>query len=173
MPSAQGSGAAELRDMTWDLAGSENSENDAEKYLTFFIDQTLYAISSFQVLEILPYEKITKIPRLPDFIKGVVNIRGKIIPVLDLAMVMGKEPARYTEETCLILVEDGNTVLGLLVDRVNDVSSVEKAGITEYSKLIGDKGGDFVSGICKTATQTAMILDIHKVLAVETPARSR
>lgn len=100
-----------------------------EKYLTFFIDEQLYAIPSNEVIEIMCMQPITHIPNLPPFIKGVINLRGKIVPILDMRTKFDKEPVSYGSRTNIIVAETEDLNAGLIVDTVNDVSDIAKTQI--------------------------------------------
>ncbi len=108
-------------------AVAENNESiSTEKYLTFFIDKQLYAIPSNEVIEIMCMQPITHIPNLPPFIKGVINLRGKIVPIVDMRSKFDKESAAYGSRTNIIVVETEDLNAGLIVDTVNDVSDIAK-----------------------------------------------
>ncbi len=140
-------------------------DNQTEKYLTFFVDKQLYTIPSSQVIEIISMLPITYMPRLPEFVKGVINIRGKVIPVIELQMRLKKTPAVYDDQTCIIVIEIGELIAGFIVDQVHDVTDIAKNQISPAPKVSKkDKERDFLCGIAKLNDSIAMILDSEKTM---------
>ena len=146
--------------------GSTSLENvPTEKYLTFFIDEQLFAIQSSQVVEIIRMQPITFMPKLPPFVKGVINLRGKIVPLIDLRIRLGKEPIEYNEHTSIVVIETGELSVGFIVDRVNDVTDISKNQISDSPKLAKEIENNFVIGIASLEEQVAMLLDPVRILA--------
>lgn len=140
-------------------------DNESEKYLTFFVNNQLYTIPSSQVIEIISMQTITYMPRLPEFVKGVINIRGKVIPLIELQLRLKKTSAAYDEHTCIIVVELGDTSVGFIVDRVHDVTDISISQISPAPKVSKtERQNDFLSGIAKLPDGIAMILDSQKVM---------
>ena len=95
-----------------------------EKYLTFYIENQLYAIPSSQVMEIIRMQPITFMPNMPSFVKGIINLRGKIVPLIDLNMKFGKPGSEYNDRTSIVVVEAEDINVGLIVEAVNDVTDI-------------------------------------------------
>lgn len=141
----------------------------AEKYLTFFIDRQLYALPTSQVVEIIRLQPITRLPNLPDYVKGVINLRGKIVPLIDMRLKFAKESVPYDSLTSVVIVEKGDMTAGLIVDSVKDVRDVAKDQIFDASKYKKGGGERFVSAIASLKTTSAMILDITRILSEHGP----
>lgn len=138
-----------------------------EKYLTFFIDEQLFAIQSSQVAEIIRMQPITFMPKLPAFVKGVINLRGKIVPLIDLRIKLGKTPIEYDEHTSIVVIEAGDINVGFIVDRVNDVTDISKNQISDSPKLAKDTTTNYVTGIATLENEVAMLLNPDRILAQE------
>ncbi|MCG8640333.1 MAG: chemotaxis protein CheW [Desulfobacterales bacterium] len=139
------------------------------KYLTFSLADEEYGIGILKVKEIIGMMPITSVPRTTDFVKGVINLRGKVIPVLDLRIKFEMESVPYTERTCIIVVEietDAETVLtGIVVDSVSEVLNI-KADEIEKTPAFGAKvQHDYILGMAKTEGGVKILLNIDKVLS--------
>ncbi|HHV31951.1 chemotaxis protein CheW [Caproiciproducens sp. LBM24188] len=146
-------------------ASQSSAENvPTEKYLTFFIDGQLFALQSSQVVEIIRMQPITFMPHLPPFVKGVINLRGKIVPLIDLRLKLGKPEIEYNDRTSIIVVETGEFSIGFIVDMVNDVVDVSNNQISESPRLGKDITNNYVSGIATLEHEVALILNLTKLL---------
>lgn len=146
-------------------AAAENMPT--EKYLTFFIEGQLFAIQSSQVVEIIRMQPITFMPKLPPYVKGVINLRGKIVPLIDLRLRLDKPPLEYDDHTSIIVVEAGDFSVGFIVDRVNDVTDIALNQISEAPKLGKDTASNYVTGLATLESGVAMLLNTMKLLTVE------
>lgn len=145
--------------------GSSSNENvPTEKYLTFFIDEQLFAIQSSQVVEIIRMQPITFMPKLPPYVKGVINLRGKIVSLIDLRLKLNKAPIEYDDHTSIVVVETGDFSVGFIVDRVNDVTDIAKNQISDSPKLAKDSANNYVAGIATLENEVAMLLNVTKLL---------
>ena len=141
------------------------------KYLTFCLANEEYGIGILKIKEIIGMMTITTVPQTPEFVKGVINLRGKVIPVLDLRRRFGMEPMNYTERTCIIVVEiaggAGNVMIGVVVDSVSEVLSI-KADVIEETPSFGTKlSTDYILGMAKIGKGVKILLDIDKVLGAD------
>ncbi len=141
------------------------------KYLTFSLAEEEYGIGILKVKEIIGMMPITIVPQTPSYIKGVINLRGKVIPVVDLRVKFMMEAADYTERTCIIVVEisaAGRTILmGIVVDSVSEVLNIKGADI-EATPAFGTKlDTEFILGMAKIGGGIKILLDIDRVLSVE------
>jgi purine-binding chemotaxis protein CheW len=149
-----------------------NAMSDREgKYLTFSLANEEYGIGILKIKEIIGMMPITTVPQTPEFVKGVINLRGRVIPVLDLRSRFGMDPVDYTERTCIIVVEiaggAGNVMIGVVVDSVSEVLSI-KAEVIEETPSFGTKlSTDYILGMAKIGKSVKIILDIDKVLGAE------
>jgi len=141
------------------------------KYLTFSLANEEYGIGILKIKEIIGMMPITSVPQTPEFVKGVINLRGKVIPVLDLRRRFGMEPMDYTERTCIIVVEiagaAGNVMIGVVVDSVSEVLSI-KAEAIEDTPTFGIKlNTDYILGMAKIGKNVKILLDIDRVLGAD------
>lgn len=148
-------------DLDDDLYDDEDTQKD--KYLTFHIGTEDYGISIAHVIEIIGIQSITEIPEMPDFIKGVINLRGKVIPVMDVRTRFKLPPREYDERTCIIVVEIDGTSVGLVVDAVNEVADIPEDQVEAPPKS-KRKGGSYIQGIGKIDKEVKILLDINKIL---------
>ena len=135
------------------------------KYLTFRLADEEYGVAILKVLEIMGVVDITAVPRMPTFMKGVINLRGKVIPVVDLRLKFCLDELSYTEETCIIVVDVGNEI-GIIVDTVCEVLDVAKENIEPPPSLGGAVDTSFILGMGKVGEAVKILLDIDRVLTV-------
>ena len=138
------------------------------KYLTFTLENEEYGIGILKVKEIIGMMSITSVPRTPEFVKGVINLRGKVIPVLDLRLKFNMGEIPYTDRTCIIVVEidsDCATVLiGIVVDAVSEVLNIKESNIEDTPTFGTSLNTDYILGMAKTEGSVKILLDIDKVL---------
>jgi purine-binding chemotaxis protein CheW len=152
-------------DMT-ELMGGE-----ATQYLTFKLDDEVFAVGIDKVREVLDYTTVTKVPQTPDFMRGVINLRGSVVPVVDMRLKFGMPRTEKTVNTCIIIVEinlkDETTVLGALADSVQEVLDLEPEQIEPAPKIGTKLNTDFIRGMGKQDEQFIIILDINRVFSSE------
>jgi len=141
------------------------------KYLTFTMADEDYGIGILKIKEIIGMMPITFVPQTPKFVKGVINLRGKVIPVMDLRLRFGMESIEYNDRTCIIVVEisgeTGNIMVGIVVDTVSEVLNI-KAEDIEDTPAFGTKlDTDYILGMAKTEGGVKILLDIDRVLKSE------
>ncbi len=138
------------------------------KYLTFSLAGEEYGIGILKVKEIIGMMPITTVPRTPGFVKGVINLRGKVIPVVDLRLKFGMEKMDYTERTCIIVVEiagqGGSVLIGIVVDAVSEVLNIKGADIEDTPAFGAKLNTDYIRGMAKMNGGVKILLDIDKVL---------
>jgi purine-binding chemotaxis protein CheW len=141
------------------------------KYLTFSLAGEEYGISILKIKEIIGMMPITTVPRTPPFVKGVINLRGKVIPVVDLRLKFGMEEMGYTERTCIIVVEtrgqSGSVLVGIVVDSVSEVLNIKGGDIEETPAFGARLDTDYILGMAKMNGGVKILLDIDKVLGTE------
>ena len=141
------------------------------QYLTFKLEDEVYATDIAQVREVLEYSKVTKVPRTPDYMRGVINLRGRVVPVLDLKLRFGMSRTEQTINTCVIIVEvnmEGEKmVIGALADSVQEVIEMDPSVIEPPPKIGTKLNTDFIRGMGKRDDQFVIILDIDKVFSGE------
>jgi purine-binding chemotaxis protein CheW len=136
----------------------------AGKYLTFSLDSEEYGLEILKVREIIGIMDITSIPQMPDYVKGVINLRGRVIPVIDLRLKFGLQPAEYTEQTCIVVVDVG-LLVGVIVDTVQEVLDIDGSQIDPPPPLGASVDTSFIMGMGKIKDDVKILLDIDKVLA--------
>ena len=139
------------------------------KYLTFELAKETYGIGILKIREIIKVMEITPLPHASDSVKGVINLRGKIIPVVDLRMRFGVEVSEFTDRTCIVVVdletEDGvRTLVGATVDAVEEVSQIPAGDIEPPPALGGGASDGYIQGMAKLKGKVVILLDIDKVL---------
>ena len=151
------------------MAAMETTE--ATQYLTFKLAEEVYALDIGKVREVLDFTTVTKVPRTPDFMRGVINLRGSVVPVVDLRLKFGMTATEKTVNTCVIITEvavDGDTmVLGALADSVQEVLDLEPEQISAPPKIGTKLRTEFIRGMGKRDDRFIIILDIDKVFSLE------
>ncbi len=139
------------------------------KYLTFALANEEYGLEILKVREIIGHMEITAVPQTPAYVKGVINLRGQVIPVIDLRAKFGMETKEVTEETCIIVVEitQGKSKFntGIVVDRVQEVLDIAGENIEQAPQFDSSVNTDFILGMGKIEETVKILLDIDKVLA--------
>ncbi len=153
-------------------SGSGKAVPDTEgKYLTFTLAREDYGISILKIKEIIGMMPITSVPRTPDFVKGVFNLRGKVIPVVDLRLKFGMEPMDYTDRTCIVVVEiagsQSTLMMGVVVDSVSEVLNVKGEEVEKPPTFGNRLDSEYLLGMAKTESGVKILLDIDRVLSAE------
>ncbi len=136
------------------------------KYLTFRLAKESYGLEILKVSELIKIMDITHVPQMPNFVKGVINLRGRVIPVIDLRLKFGLEELPYTEETCIIVVNLGSQI-GIIVDTVEEVTDIDEHDIEPPPHMGYGVGTEFIRGMGKVDERVKILLDIEKVLTSE------
>jgi purine-binding chemotaxis protein CheW len=157
---------AVLEDPVQTQAETEAVRDLGGKYLTFMLNDEEYGLEILKVREIIGLMDITKVPQTPDFVEGVINLRGKVIPVIDLRSKFGLPRAEYNEETCTIVVDVG-MMMGIIVDTVREVHDIPAEDIEPPPRLGGAVDTTFILGMGKVKDDVKILLDIDKVLTSE------
>jgi purine-binding chemotaxis protein CheW len=134
------------------------------KYLTFSLGDEEYGVEILKVREIIGLMEITRVPRMPGFVRGVINLRGKVIPVVDLRLKFDMPREEDTERTCVIVADLGETLIGVVVDKVSEVLGIAQADIDETPAFGVSVDTEFILGMGKTKGKVVILLDIEKVL---------
>ncbi|MEG0542194.1 MAG: chemotaxis protein CheW [Angelakisella sp.] len=141
------------------------SEMDG-KYLTFFTDNQLFGVSIADVVQIVGMQGITEIPEFPHYAKGIINLRGAIIPVIDMRLRLGKLEAEYNERTCIIVTNINERYIGLIVDQVDEVADIANDLIAPPPTVSGT-GESYLTGIGKLTNKVVLLMDARKLLGNE------
>ena len=143
--------------------------NREGKYLTFTLAEEEYGIGILKVKEIIGVMPITTVPQTPEYMKGVINLRGKVIPIVDLRLKFGMQEAAYTEKTCIIVVEIASSaqkvMIGILVDSVSEVLNIKGADIEDAPNFGSRLNTNYILGMAKAGGNVKILLDIDRVLS--------
>jgi purine-binding chemotaxis protein CheW len=146
------------------LSSQISFATDGSQYLTFRLRDEEYGVEILKVQEIKGYSAITPVPNTPAYLKGVMNLRGTIVPVVDLRAKFAMEAAEYTAFTVIIVLTVGTKVMGLIVDAVSDVLNIPKTDIQATPDFGAQVDARFISGMAKAGEKLVVLLDIDRVL---------
>jgi purine-binding chemotaxis protein CheW len=148
---------------------SAKSDVRAGKYLTFGLGKEEFAIQVMRVREIMGVQEITAVPQTPECVKGVINLRGKVIPVVDLRLKFAMQPQEYTQRTCIIVVQiehaDTRLLTGVVVDEVSEVITLQAADIEDTPDFGRGAAVPYLLGMAKLKGKVKILLDINKVMS--------
>lgn len=144
-------------------------EQEAHQYLTFMLGTEVFAIGILHIKEIIEYGKLTTVPMMPDFIRGVINLRGAVVPVIDLSRRFGGVRSQISRRSCIIILElhsdEGQHVIGVVVDAVNEVLDIQDAEIEAAPAFGTSVRSDFIAGMGRIQESFVIILDVNNVLS--------
>lgn len=144
----------------------EEEDTQKGKFLTFSLGNESYGIEILYVTEIVGIQPITEVPELPEYIKGIINLRGKIIPVMDVRLRFKKSSVNYNDRTCIVVIDIKDISIGMIVDTVAEVLSIPEDEIVPPPDI--NKGGKrYIKGIGKTGSEVTLLLDCEKLLDEE------
>lgn len=151
---------------------AENIENYAEmeedtlkdRHLTFLIGKESYGIEVRYITEIIGIQPITEIPELPEYVKGIINLRGKIIPVMDVRLRFKREPREYNDRTCIVVVDISDVSIGLIVDSVSEVLTIPEQDIVDPPSINKGFNNRYIRKIGKVRNEVKLLLDCDKLL---------
>ena len=146
-------------------------EDREGKYLTFSLDREEYGIGILKVKEIIGMMRITPVPQTPEYVKGVINLRGKVIPVIDLRALFGMGRIDYTDRTCIVVVEtgqvEGRLQIGIVVDSVSEVTNIKGSDIEDAPAFGTSLDTNYILGMAKAGGSVKILLDIDRVLSTD------
>jgi len=145
-----------------DLYDEEDTQKD--KFLTFHLAGEDYGIEIAHVTEIIGIQKITQVPDMPDFVKGVINLRGKVIPVMDVRRRFKLADRDYDDRTCVVVVDIRGTAVGLVVDKVNEVASIPAEQIEPPPMTNQASASRFIQGLGKIGDEVKILLTVDRLL---------
>lgn len=161
----QQSESAETRSLA--LIGSRDSSS---QYLSFTLGEETFAVDIRHIREIIEYGTVTSVPMMPDFLRGVINLRGKVVPVIDLSVRFGRKPTEVRKRSCIVIVEVGEQEarqdLGVIVDAVNEVVEMETSSQERPPAFGSGLRNDFIHGIGKIEGRFVVVLAIDQALSV-------
>jgi len=145
--------------------------DEQRQYLTFLLGGETFAIAILNIKEIIEYGNVTTVPMMPEFVRGVINLRGAVVPVIDLAMRFARPPSPVTRRSCIVLieveVEDEQYIIGITVDAVNEVLEIPNSEIEPPPAFGAKIRSDFIGGMGKIDGKFVIILDADKVLSID------
>jgi len=144
---------------------------DPTQYLTFMLGGEVFAIGILRVKEIIEYQNITPVPMMPDCVRGVINLRGAVVPVMDFLARFGRVPSEVTKRTCIVIVEveaeAERQTIGVVVDAVNEVLNITPAEIESAPAFGANIRTDFIQGMGKVKGKFVILLNVDKVLSMD------
>lgn len=150
-------------------ARANSVDRSVEKYLSFHVGPEEFAVAVLSVREIIGMQDVTAVPHTPPYLKGIINLRGKVIPVVDLRLKFGMPSAEYTQRTCIVVVdiagEDSRMLMGVVVDSVSEVLNVSPSDIESTPDFGEGVTIPYLRGIAKSKGKVKILLDIDKVLS--------
>lgn len=145
----------------------DDEDTQKDKYLTFHLAEEDYGLEIRFVTEIIGIQKITDVPDMPDFIKGVINLRGKVIPVMDVRTRFHLASREYDERTCIIVVNINNSSVGLVVDEVREVADIPADQVEAPPRAGKSKGSRYIQGMGKIDEEVKILLNVNQLLYEE------
>lgn len=147
----------------------EHDDEDGmkDRFLSFQVADEEYGIEIKFVTEIVGIQKIASVPEMPEYIKGVINLRGQVIPVMDVRIRFQMKPLDYNERTCVIVVNLNDNFVGLVVDAVKEVASLPQDSISDAPRVAKSRSAQYIKGIGKIGEEVKILLDIPKLLSDE------
>jgi len=144
-------------------------EDDTQKgkFLTFSLGNEFYGIEIRYVTEIVGIQSITEVPEFPKHIKGVINLRGKIIPIMDVRLMFNKKSRDYDDRTCIVVVDMKDIPIGLVVDRVSEVLSIDEQNISDLPNFSKNYESRYIKGIGKVGSEVKLLLNCEELLKTE------
>ena len=153
------------------LAQTSQPSLEPTQYLTFMLSGELFAIGILVIKEIIEYQSLTEVPMMPAFVRGVINLRGAVVPVMDLQARFSRPPSQVTKRTCIVIVEiqagDERQVIGVVVDAVNEVLDIALADIEPPPNFGARIRSDFIHGMGKVKGKFVILLDVNQVLSLD------
>jgi len=170
VPSTQAAGGARLAAVAAQAA-------EQQQYLTFSLGEEMFAIGILAIREIIEYGNLTEVPMVPPFIRGVINLRGAVVPVVDLSVRFGRAAGEVTKRTCVVIIETGaagegyqgqqSHQMGIVVDAVSEVLEIPAADIEPPPEFGARIRIDFISGMGKVNGKFVVLLDVNRILSID------
>ncbi len=151
----------------YETAADEQEDTQKGRFLTFVIGRETYGIEILHVTEIIGMQAITEMPEMPGYLKGIINLRGTIIPVMDVRLRFGKEPREYDDRTCIVVVALAGVSVGLIVDSVSEVLTLPDGDIAQLPGISAGQGSGYVKNIGKVGSSVVLLIDCEKLLSAD------
>jgi purine-binding chemotaxis protein CheW len=150
-----------------DFYDDEDEDTMKDRFLTFHLGNEVYGMDILHVIEIVGIQNITEVPDMPDYVKGVINLRGQVIPVMDVRTRFHMAPLDYNDRTCVIVTRVDNELIGLVVDTVEEVVSISEDDISPPPKIGKKTSHQYIKGMGKMGEDIKILLDVNKLLFEE------
>ena len=161
----------EQRDSTAEIELAEKNAGENKQYLTFLLGEKVYGLEIINIKEIIEYGDVTEVPMTPDFISGVINLRGTVVPVIDLSQRFSGVPTKLAKRTSIVILElkneDMKIEIGVTVDMVNEVLDINTTDIEPAPSLGSQIQTNFIKGMAKVEGTLLILLDVKNVLSVD------
>ena len=154
------------------MAEQDNSQVKAKngeltRWVTFHLDREVYGINVMQVQEVLRYSEIAPVPGSPDYVLGIINLRGNVVTVIDTRMRFGIEPMEVTDSSRIVIIEAGGQVVGILVDSVAEVVDLSVDDIDPAPNIGTEESAQFIKGVANLGQELLIIIDLNKLLTAD------
>ncbi|MFZ5570560.1 MAG: chemotaxis protein CheW [Thermodesulfobacteriota bacterium] len=156
--------AKDMSNIEDDLFDEDDEDTQKNRYFTFQVGEEEYGIEIMHVIEVIGMQKITEVPDMPDFVKGVINLRGQVIPVMDVRTRFKMSPREYDDRTCIVVINIKDTAIGMVVDKVSDVIDIPEDQVDPPPKISRSAGSRFIKGMGKADEKVKILLDAGKLL---------
>ena len=143
------------------------TQSRRERYLTFFLGEEQYGIAIDRIKEIIAIMKVTNVPKTPEYMRGVINLRGSIIPIVDTRLRFGMETKEEDMHTAIVIVEVDKVNIGFIVDRVEEVASIDSSALSEPPRFGNSIDTDFICSMAQMEENVVMILDVLKLFEAD------
>jgi purine-binding chemotaxis protein CheW len=156
--------ANDMDTISEDYLDEDDEDTQKDRYFTFRVGNEEYGIGIINVIEVIGMQKITEVPDMPDFVKGVINLRGQVIPIMDVRTRFQMEARDYDDRTCIVVVNIRDTAIGLVVDKVSDVIDIPETNIDPPPRVSRKPSSRFINGMGKIDDEVKILLDVQKLL---------
>lgn len=141
---------------------NEVSDELNGRYLTFYIGESVYGIELHNVIEIIRVQAITKVPNVAEYITGIINLRSKIVPVIDVRLKFHQEPKAFDDKTCIVVVVINDMQVGLIVDSVSEVATIENTEMSQPPEFSNSSENKYLSSVAKVGDRVILNIDVQK-----------
>lgn len=153
-----------MQDYEKEILNDLDEDTLKDRYLTFYTNNQLFGILISEVVQIVGIQEITAVPEFPSYAKGVINLRGTIIPIIDVRLRLRKDEIEYNERTCIIVTNINDAYIGFIVDSVNEVTNIYKENISNPPQIGADYINTYITGIAKLNNSIVLLIDLKKIL---------
>lgn len=144
-----------------------NEETMNGRFLTLQVGKETYGIEIRYVIDIVGLQPLTEMPEMPDFMKGIINLRGKIVPIMDIRLRFKMSPREYDDRTCIIVIDMNGISIGLVIDSVCEVLTISDEEIMKKPDMITKDGCDYINSICRIDNQVILLINCGKLLSAD------